>query len=215
MDRETSLIPHVFHRIWLDEPAPEHFEGYWQEFHRLHPEYGFMTWNNSSTEALPFMRCRREFEQAKTWAGKSDVLRYEILYEVGGIYVDADVQPLRPFDDLLEDDRPFIGWEDENLLCPTVMGAPPQHPAIGALLLALPAWFHKYRNAQPNRQTGPYFVTKHLRGRSDVRLLEPDAFYPVHWSEKRKLGGPYPERSYAVHHWAAGWLPNGPPQRDR
>jgi mannosyltransferase OCH1-like enzyme len=158
------------------------------------------------------MRCKREFDQAKTWAGKSDVLRYELLATFGGLYVDTDVEPLRPFDELLNGEA-FIGWEDRNLLCPTVMGSPAGHPAMLALLEALPAWFRTYRGAPPNRQTGPYFVTRHLRGRSDVRLLPPETFYPVHWSSKKDLGGPYPMESLAVHHWNAGWLPNGPPQR--
>lgn len=205
------MIPKVFHRIWLDEPIPEEFEVYWKGFQEVHPDWEFRTWDDS--EALHFLRCRAEFEAAKTWAGKSDILRYELLRVFGGVYVDTDVEPLRSFADLVEDDRPFIGWEDERLLCPTVMGSPAGAPALEALVAALPAWFRKYRNAAPNRQTGPYFVTRHLRGRSDVRLLDRDVFYPVHWSEKRNLGGPYPETAYAVHHWAAGWLPDGPPQR--
>jgi mannosyltransferase OCH1-like enzyme len=205
------VIPARFHRIWLDEPIPQEFERYWEGFKALHPQAEFFTWNDSGD--LGWMRCKREFDQAKTHAGRSDILRYELLAAFGGIYVDTDVEPLRPFDELLEDDRPFIGWEDGNLLCPTVMGAPPAHPAIELLLEALPRWFIKYRNAAPNRQTGPYFVTRHLRGRSDVRMLPPEAFYPVGWWEKAKLGGPYPPESFSVHHWRAGWLPGGPPQR--
>lgn len=205
------MIPKTLHRIWLDEPVPDPFEEFWARFADLHPDWELRTWNDSA--ALDWLRCPMEFHSATTWAGKSDVLRYELLYEFGGVYVDTDVEPLRPFDDLLDDPRPFIGWEDGNLLCPTVMGSPPGHPAIGVLLRALPDWFHKYRNAAPNRQTGPYFTTRYLRGRSDIRLLPPAAFYPVGWWEKARLGGPYPDESYAVHHWAAGWLPNGPPQR--
>jgi mannosyltransferase OCH1-like enzyme len=204
------VIPPTFHRIWLDEPMPERYESYWDRFIELHPGRDFVTWNDSTQ--LDWMRCKSEFSSAKTWAGKSDVLRYELLWKFGGIYVDTDVEPLRPFDELFDDPRPFIGWEDSNLLCPTVMGAPPKHPAIGELLDELPRWFRRFRNAAPNRQTGPYFVTRYLRGRADVRRLDPDAFYPVGWWEKARLGGPYPDRSFAVHHWDAGWLPDGPPQ---
>jgi mannosyltransferase OCH1-like enzyme len=204
------VIPKTFHRVWLDEPVPDRFEAYWDRFRDLHPDWELRTWDDSG--GLDWLRCPSEFSSAKTWAGKSDVLRYELLYEFGGVYVDTDVEPLRPFDELLEDDRPFIGWEDGNLLCPTVMGAPPKHPAIWKLLQELPRWFHKYERMPPNRQTGPYFVTRFLRGRADVRQLDPAAFYPVGWWEKARLGGPYPNESYAVHHWAAGWLPDGPPQ---
>jgi len=204
------MIPRILHRVFLDDPIPDEFEAYWAGFKRLMPDWEFFTWNDSGD--LGWMQNRREFDEATTDAGRSDVLRYELMATFGGVYVDTDVECLRSFDPLLAGD-PFIGWEDHNLLCPTVMGAPAHHPAMVALLAALPSWFRRYRGAKPNRQTGPYFATSVLRGRSDVTLLPPVAFYPVHWSAKRDLGGPYPAESYAVHHWAAGWLPNGPPQR--
>lgn len=206
----VGVTPRVLHRIWLDEPVPDRFEGYWQGLQALHPDWEFVTWDDSSV--LGWLRCSAEFAQATTHAGRSDVLRYEVLAEHGGVYVDTDVEGLRPFDDLL-DGRPFAGWEDERMICPTVMGGPAGHPALQELVSDLPRWFRRYQGHPPNRQTGPYYLTMRWRWREDVRLLEPPAFYPVHWSEKRKLGGPYPPESYAVHHWAAGWLPDGPPQR--
>lgn len=207
------MIPKVFHRIFLDEPVPERFEVYWRRFQELHPDWGFITWDDSSK--LGWMRCRKVFEAATTHAGRADVLRYEIMWRHGGVYVDTDVEPLRAFDDLLVDERPFIGWENERLLCPTVLGSPPAHPAYDDLLQNLPVWAEAHRNMTPNVQTGPNFLTRRWRRRTDVRLLPREAFYPVGWWEKAKLGGPYPPESYSVHHWAAQWLPGGPPQYNR
>lgn len=210
------MIPRIFHRIWLGaysgDPIPDAFETYWHRLQTLHPTgWQFETWSG----VPPWLRCREEFYAAKTHAGRSDVLRYEILAKHGGIYLDTDVEPLRSFDELLDDDRPFAGWEDQNLLCPTVMGSPSEHPAIEALLVALPRWSKAHRGAPPNQQTGPYFLTSQWRDRTDVRLLPPVAFYPVGWWEKHRLTEDAPPESYAKHHWAAGWLPNGPPQKAR
>lgn len=199
------MIPRILHRIWLDEPIPDRFETFWARFEDLHPEWQFWTWTSSSAEALPFMRCRQTFDAASTWAGKSDVLRYEVLATYGGVYVDTDVEPLRPFDDLLNDPRPFAAWEDRHMICPTVMGSAAGHPAIERLIEALPLWARSRPKAPPNQQTGPYFLTAQWRRRKDVRLLDPVSFYPIHWSEREMLGGPYPMDSYAVHHWAKGW----------
>jgi mannosyltransferase OCH1-like enzyme len=204
------MIPKVLHRVWLDEPIPEVFEGYWRTFQRLHPGWRFVTW--ATSESLGWLRCLDVFQRQTTWAGKSDVARYEVLARFGGIYVDTDVEPLRAFDDLL-DGPPFAAWEDTRMICPTVMGSPATHPAIEALVEGLPRWANARAHRPPNQQTGPYFLTKMWRHRPDVRLLPPETFYPVHWSERARLGGPYPAGSYAVHHWNAGWLPDGPPQR--
>lgn len=208
------MIPRVFHRVWLDEPIPDEFEAYWDGFRAQHPGWEFRTWDRTE-ELRDWMICSDEFDAATTHAGRSDVARYEILARYGGVYVDTDVECLRSFDDLTLSDKPFAGWEDGNMICPTVMGAPPGHPAMLAILGALPRWVAHRPGQPPNRQTGPYLLTHTWRGRPDVRLLPPVAFYPVHWSEKTKLGGEYPDGSYAVHHWAASWLPAGPPQRAR
>lgn len=196
-------IPKVFHRIWLDEPIPERFEEYWRRLQEMHPDWEFVTWSRSGE--LDWLRCRREFDGAQTAAGKADVLRYEIMYRHGGVYVDTDVEPLRPFDPLLKDPRPFAAWENDRLLCITVLGSPPQHPAFDAVLSALPEHVRQNRGKPPNYETGPEFFTTVWRGRDDVRRLPPMAFYPVGWWEKHLLGGPYPPESYAVHHWVSGW----------
>jgi inositol phosphorylceramide mannosyltransferase catalytic subunit len=209
-------LPRILHRIWLDpdgdDPIPAQFEEFWDRFKELNPGWEFVTW--SSPERLDWLRCGEVFDRQTTHAGRSDVLRYEVLARWGGVYVDTDVEPLRPFDALLEGE-PFAAWEDANLLCPTVMGSTPNHPAVLALLDSLPWWSWTFRKAQPNRQTGPYFLTYVWKKRTDVRLFPPVSFFPVHWSEKAKLGGPYPAESFAAHWWNASWLPDGPPQRVR
>jgi mannosyltransferase OCH1-like enzyme len=199
------MIPRTFHRVWLDEPIPPTFEGFWETLKALHPGWEFVTWSDS--EALGWMSedLREVFDWQETWAGRSDVLRYAAVERFGGIYLDTDVEPLRGFDDLL-DGPPFAAWEDHNLICPTVIGAEAHHPAMVDLVRFLPRWAAGRRTRPPNFQTGPYFLTARWRRRRDVRLLEPVSFYPVHWSRRDDLGGPYPAESYAVHHWAAGWL---------
>jgi len=198
------IIPRVYHRIWLDEQVPRRFEDYWDRFKALHPSWEFVTWDDSSQ--LGWMRTKALFDRCQTWAGKADLLRYEIMLAHGGVYVDTDVEPLRPFDPLLDDDRPFAAWEkDRVLLCPTVLGSPPGHPAFAAVLDYLPGWFDHQPGTKPNYQTGPVPFTRVWRRRRDVRRLPRETFYPVLWWERERLGGPYPPESYCVHHWVAGW----------
>jgi mannosyltransferase OCH1-like enzyme len=210
------MIPRTLWRIWLDEPVPPEYDAYWERFAELNPGWQLKTISRS---VLPWMRphIRDIFRECSTHAGRSDVLRYELLYQFGGVYVDCDVEPLKPFEPLLGEGKgfqPFAGWEDNRMICPTVMGSPPSHPAMGDLLDFLPGWFEVHRGEAPNRQTGPYVLTRCWRWRDDVTLYAPDVFYPVGWWEKKKLGGPYPETALSVHHWDARWLPGGPPQRD-
>lgn len=205
------MIPRIFHRIWLDEPienCPDNL--FWEEFQKLHPNWEFRTWNNSE-DILSFAVNKEQLKQSLLMgkaglALSSDIARYEIVAKIGGIYVDTDVEPLKSFEPLIEDEQPFMGWEDDERLCPTVLGSPPGHPAMVDLIMNLPK--NMKQGLSPVAQTGPAYVTKRWIFRDDVRRLAPMFFYPVHYSQKHLLGLPYPEESYAVHHWRAGWKTN-------
>lgn len=208
------MIPRVFHRIWLDEPVPEKFEEFWAKLRELHPRgWEFRTWADSGE--LGWIKNREMFDAAtleaegvSSYATRSDVLRYEILAKYGGVYLDADVEPLRAFDELMADPRPFIAWEDDWELDPAVIASPPGHPAAVALVESVASFEGPPGNkGGPPSLTGPGFVTAQWRHRPDVRRLRPISFFPVHYKEMELLGGPYPAESFAVHHWNAGWKP--------
>lgn len=207
------MIPTTFHRIWFSEPIPDRFEGYWERLRELHPGWQFRTWADPE-ELLPWMRNGELFESftdyPAAYAFRADVARYEILYRFGGVYVDTDVEPLRSFDPLLADGRPFAAWCSDSELDPAVIASPADHPAIALLvedLAQVLAWRKAGKATSPPGSTGPRYLTPRWRARADVLRLPPSAFFPYHWAD-REAGHarpPWPTRSFAVHHWNAGW----------
>lgn len=214
------MIPHTFHRVWLKQDAedtiPEEFEYNWNRLKQLHPGWRFVTWSDEADLFRYLTPTLQEVYDAQaTHAGRSDLARYVIMHALGGIYLDTDVEPLRSFDPLVTDPRPFAGWENDRMICPTVLGSPPGHPAFAALLDALPAWVARRIGFPPNQQTGPHFLTRMWRDRDDVKLFAPITFYPVGWWERNKLGRvEYPHESFAVHHWSQSWDPGAKAQID-
>jgi len=202
------VIPHTLHRIWLtgSPPMPEAYECYWEGWQRLHPSWSFETWLSAPGD----LRNRAEFYGTTSLASRSDILRYEVLLRYGGVYIDCDVECLRPIDELLEDVRAFAGYEDTTWIGTAVLGAEPGHPAFERLVKALPASVKAHPNAEPTRQTGPQFVTETwkqatLGGDADgLTLFSPPTFYPYLGWKERDPGSPYP--GYAVHRWAGSWL---------
>jgi mannosyltransferase OCH1-like enzyme len=68
---------------------------------------------------------------------RSDVARYEILYRFGGVYADCDVEPLKPFDDLLGVEA-FAGWESEGTFVGnTIIGGVPGARFWGEMVRAV------------------------------------------------------------------------------
>lgn len=88
----------------------------------------------------------------------ADWFRYRLLYENGGIWADADVVCLRPFDHAGDE---IFGWQDQRTINNAVLGLPPRH--------ALAEWMTKCCE-QPNRVL-PYDSWRTRRRKLARRLL--------------------------------------------
>lgn len=201
------MIPPTLHRVWLgDAPIPDDYERYWEGWQERHPSWAFVTWRDADLEWLVN---RAEFDASPTLSERSDVARYEIVARYGGVYIDTDVECLRPIDDLLAPSvGAFAGWEFGHRLCTAVLGGEPGHPALQALVDWLPAWCASHDGEPPDRRTGPLYLTTTWWKRRDVTRFAREIFYPVGWWQRELLGGDYPTGSYAVHHWAGSWVSN-------
>ena len=60
---------------------------------------------------FPFLKLGRFFHASDNYGEKSDLLRYEILFQEGGIYVDHDVKCFKAFDPLASAYDLFCGLE--------------------------------------------------------------------------------------------------------
>lgn len=90
----NKIIPKIIHQIWIG-PNSEPIK--WTNTFKIdyinkYPEYNYILWNESNIDDLfivhPIIKIVYDLEE--TWNGKSDILRYLILYKHGGIYIDAD-----------------------------------------------------------------------------------------------------------------------------
>lgn len=104
------MIPKTIHYVWLgNKPKPRKIQKCIASWHSFCPDYEIKEWNetNFDVNSHPFVK---QAYEANNYAFASDVIRLVVLLEYGGIYVDADVEFLKPIDDLL-DNEAFIGFE--------------------------------------------------------------------------------------------------------
>lgn len=86
-----SFIPQKLHLIWVGrDPIPDYLENHLAEWKSLMPSWEIRLWTNDD---LPSFPQKRLIAAAKTGAQKADIMRYYIIEEHGGFYVDADIQP--------------------------------------------------------------------------------------------------------------------------
>ena len=190
------MIPKILHRV-VPQVIPDRFEEFWQGWCDLHPDWVHMTWQDpldADRWRLGFL-----FDRCTAGAQLAGLVRLEAVWEHGGVYLDMDVEPVRPLDELL-DNRCFFGSEDGIILTDAVFGAERNHPGIGA---CLQRFIDGFWSPDPSA-TGPRFTTDTLAGRSDVTVLQKDAFYAYLCDEPHRAGEQFPG-SFGVHRWNHSW----------
>lgn len=200
------MIPKIMHRIFLDDPIPDKYNAWWAGLQELHPDWEFITLDDSKV-AYDWLENKELWNMVNPMAGRTDLLRYEIMARLGGVYVDTDIQGLKALDPLCQADLPFVGWESDARLCPTVLGSPAGHPLMIELLEDLVVWVHEHADEKdPVIQTGPIFLTDRWGTKPGIRRLPMSYFYPVGPTERKLLKSfaPRPD-NYLLHHWTKGW----------
>jgi len=184
---------------------PEAFRAFAEGWQRLHPDWDYRLWGDGD---LPPLRNQDLYNRAHELAPghegqlRSDIVRYELLYQFGGVWVDTDFECLKPIDDLLGGVDCFAAWVTPAWLNNAIMGADPGHPFIGRLIDGLPASIAAQRGRAPRVVSGPQYLTKKWREDGDgVTVFAKELFYPYLWSELRRGKERFPG-ARAVHHWA-------------
>lgn len=191
-------VPRILHHIWLSRrPIPDRFLRYRESWVRHHPAWEMKLWTEDNLG--PLMN-QRQVDAARTPAQKSHLARYEVLHREGGVYVDFDMECLRPLDGLLDGHAGFAAAEDDAAVGIALLGATRGDAMLQRVITALGAV--EIEGANPPKESGSGFFTKHLLADATWRLFWWSKFYPVHYTGR--IAAPV-ENADAIHHWEASW----------
>lgn len=116
-----SKIPKVIHYCWfgkgnLSELNLKCIES-WK---RYCPDFEIIEWNENNFDINSVSYVKEAYE-AKKYAFVADYVRLYALVNYGGIYMDTDVELLKPIEKLLKNDG-FIGFEDNKYIGTAIIG---------------------------------------------------------------------------------------------
>lgn len=192
------MIPKTFHHIWLGpDPLPDDHRPWIETWKDHHPDWEFVLWTE---ENLPEDPIRPEvLERLRAPVERADILRLEILYSHGGVYLDTDLECLRPLD-LELDGEEFVGvCHKPGRITNTAIAAEAGHPLLGRALEEVRPMEMYWTNASQRLKevAGPLLLEKIVVDHPEVKLLDPPVFFPETPEER--------EDAIAVHHMARVW----------
>jgi hypothetical protein len=195
----------LIHWYWTGPPMPEWQWNIVRMWEEMHPEFEVRGWTD---ETIPKLRNQDLFDDPKRFSPKSNVgqykanlLRYELLLDYGGVWIDTDLEPRRHIGRLLELGA-FAAWEDQDRwINNAFLHFPAGHPAMQTIVDGLRESVLGNPELRSNRQSGAMFITPLLRDRDDVTILPASHVYPYRYNELHRAGEDFPD-AWVVHRWA-------------
>lgn len=118
------MIPKIIHYIWFGgNPYSDKIKHCINSWKKYLPDYKFMLWNENTFDVNSIDFTKEAYEQKK-WAFISDYVRIWALYNYGGIYLDTDVEVVKPFSDKILDAKVVLGTDEGGYLTALMMSEP-------------------------------------------------------------------------------------------
>ncbi len=192
-------IPRSFHRIWIGgADMPEDFVAWGESWLELNPGWTMRTWTEDDLpELLDEPDAREAFERGRHFSEKSDLLRYELVWRHGGIYVDTDFECLKPIEALLDGVTAFAAAMKGEQVNTAIFGAVPGHPALERLRLEVRP---RVGVGHTKHATATHFFTSVVTAFPDVRIFPGELFYPPPEGDLSE--------AYGVHRAQLSWKPH-------
>ena len=208
---DPTKIPKIIHQLWIGpKPPPTHMMDTWLN---KNPDFEYIRWTEDeiAKRGITFV-CQNRIDEMEAWNGKADIMRWELLYRYGGVFLDADSVCIEPIDDVLMTKKAFAGFEQElarpGLIATGTMGFPPKHPiplnaiewmkvnCVSQQKTGKLAWI----TVGPGMLTGLYNTGKF----PDLFVFPSYTFLPIHLAAKMEYMGH--GKVYANQEWGSTFL---------
>ena len=206
-------IPKVIHYCWFGKgKMPKLAKKCSKSWKKYCPDYEFVLHTEDNFD-LTQNRYMREAYEAGKWAFVSDYARLKIIYDNGGIYLDTDVELIKPVDDLVKLGG-FMGFDEKGIVATGLgFGAEKGNKIVSEFLkdyddipFILPDGSFDLtpcpdRNTEALKRLGMDIENKNQTF-MDVTFLPDEYLCPMDYYTGKKT---ITDKTYSIHHYSASW----------
>lgn len=210
-------ISRIIHYCWVGgAPKPQSVLSCIESWKRCCPDYQIREWNETNYDFTKNEYMKQAYE-AKKWGFVPDYARLDIIYQHGGIYLDTDVEAIRSFDSLL-DDEAFLGFENTGngqylIACGLGFGAVAGNEVIRMLRDSYEGRSFLNADGSINQTAAPVYSTQDLIGLGlvlenrdqqlpGVKIYASDVLCPKEFTSGQLC---CTERTVSIHHYDSSW----------
>ncbi len=172
-DAIQMTIPHVIHQMWHSYEVPEQFVPWIKSWIQQNPNFEYWFWTPNDIRQVVQERHHslylKMLDDYKQEVMKIEVGRYFVLHDLGGFYVDIDLECLRPLQKWVTEKHQCVvsnqNFAHSHVLTEakrvhvsnSFLACRPKHPFIHMVVAALPDLIKQYPDSH-NEATGAYFL---------------------------------------------------------
>jgi mannosyltransferase OCH1-like enzyme/glycosyltransferase involved in cell wall biosynthesis len=204
-------IPKIMHFIWLgNNKMPDIYLEYINSWIKHHNDWTFCFWNDDN---IPALINQKLYDKTHILAMKADILRYELLYIFGGVYVDCDFLCLRNINDIIMPYTGFSGYESEKYIAIGLMGFIPYDNMLNNIIKELSRRENENENQMLSlpELSGPVFFTNMWnKYKTEKHFSFPINYFYSYSFQDKENNKTYiiNDDNYAIHMWGHSWKDN-------
>ncbi|MCM3116041.1 glycosyl transferase [Neobacillus sp. MER 74] len=211
------MIPKKIHYCWFGgKELPKKDRMCIETWKKYCPDYEIIEWNESNYDINNSEYMAAAYKEKK-WGFIPDYARFDIIYREGGIYMDTDVELIKPLDELLEN-KGFMGFEGGMWINGGMgFGAEPGNLVMKTLRDMYNDFQFYYEDGSLNLTPSPFYITEQLvqmglkkddsmQDIDGVKIYPTEYFSPKNYETGKIKITP---NTISVHHYNASWTSLG------
>lgn len=206
------MIEKKLTQIWIGpKPAPLKWMYTWRD---KHPDWEYSIFTDEMLRSRKWKNQHliEHYYNTKKYPGVSDLIRYELLYERGGFWPEADMSCMNNCEELFTspDNFAYTCYENEkgrpNFVQP-IMACNPENVFVKMLIDTLHNLKASQLAPEPWRSTGNGFLSTLVPNNLHHLTIWPSHYFIPQFYARGAKRYEGPDKIYADHHWGSTGMP--------